>query len=295
MTVHLFGILNITEDSFSDGGRFLEPAAALQHARALIAGGADALDIGAASSNPEATGVAPEIEIARLQSVVPQLLKDGVAISIDTFSPDVQRWALNHGVAYINDIQGFPDPEIYPALAASDAKLIVMHSVQEQGRATRVEVSPEEIVPRCIAFFERRIAALTAAGIDRSRLILDPGMGFFLGSNPEASFTMLNELPQLKRAFGLPVPGMPREPRTAPTKDAHQATESCCTGIPAGLLATIRWASSNTIRTGRDESGHTRLSHASFRLSTVTLSPSRSLFPLRQGRPFTRTCPDSTA
>jgi len=205
VTVHLFGILYITEDSFSDGGRFLEPAAALQHARALIAGGADALDIGAASSNPEATGVAPEIEIARLQSVVPQLLKDGVAISIDTFSQDVQRWALNHGVAYINDIQGFPDPEIYPALAASDAKLIVMHSVQEQGRATRVEVSPEEIVPRCIAFFERRIAALTAAGIDRSRLILDPGMGFFLGSNPEASFTMLNELPQLKRAFGLPV------------------------------------------------------------------------------------------
>ena len=201
----IFGILNITEDSFSDGGRFLEPAAALQHARALIAGGADALDIGAASSNPEAAGVAPEIEIARLHSVVPQLLKDGVAISIDTFSPKVQRWALDQGVAYLNDIQGFPDTEIYPALAASSAKLIVMHSVQERGRATRVEVSPEEIVPRCIAFFERRVAALTSAGIDRARLILDPGMGFFLGSNPEASFTMLNELPQLKRAFGLPI------------------------------------------------------------------------------------------
>ncbi|HVZ70288.1 MAG TPA: dihydropteroate synthase [Rhizomicrobium sp.] len=201
----LFGILNITEDSFSDGGRFLEPAVALQHARALIAGGADALDIGAASSNPEATGVAPEIEIARLQSVVPQLLKDGVAISIDTFSPIVQRWALEHNVAYLNDIQGFPDPEIYPALAASDAKLIVMHSVQERGRATRVKVSPEEIVPRCIAFFERRVATLTAAGIDRARLILDPGMGFFLGSDPGASLTMLNELSQLKRAFGLPV------------------------------------------------------------------------------------------
>jgi dihydropteroate synthase type 2 len=201
----LFGILNITADSFSDGGRFLEPAAALQHARALMAGGADALDIGAASSNPEAAAVAPEIEIARLESVVPQLMKEGVPISVDTFSPVVQHWALERNVAYLNDIQGFPDSEIYPALAASSAKLIVMHSVQERGRATRVEVPTEEIVPRCIAFFERRVAALTAAGIDRSRLILDPGMGFFLGSNPDASLTMLRELPQLKRAFGLPV------------------------------------------------------------------------------------------
>jgi dihydropteroate synthase type 2 len=201
----LFGILNITEDSFSDGGRFLAPEAAVAHARAMIAGGADALDIGAASSNPEAAAVASEIEIARLESVVPQLMQDGVPISVDTFSPAVQRWALKRNVAYLNDIQGFPDPEIYPALAASSAKLIVMHSVQERGRATHVNVPPEEIVPRCLSFFERRIAALTAAGIARDRLILDPGMGFFLGSNPDASLAMLRELPQLRRAFGLPV------------------------------------------------------------------------------------------
>jgi dihydropteroate synthase type 2 len=202
---HLFGILNITEDSFSDGGRFLAPEAALAHARALMAGGADALDIGAASSNPEAAAVAPEIEIARLESVVPQLMKEGISISVDTFSPIVQRWALERNVAYLNDIQGFPDPELYPALAASNAKLIVMHSVQERGRATHMNVPPEEIVLRCIAFFERRIAQLLQAGIARTRLILDPGMGFFLGSNPEASLTMLSALPQLKRAFGLPV------------------------------------------------------------------------------------------
>src|SRR5690242_20419775 len=95
----LFGILNITEDSFSDGGRFLAPAAALAHARAMMAGGADALDIGAASSNPEAAAVAPEIEIARLEAVVPELMKEGVAISVDTFSPTVQRWALKRNVA----------------------------------------------------------------------------------------------------------------------------------------------------------------------------------------------------
>jgi dihydropteroate synthase type 2 len=201
----LFGILNLTEDSFSDGGRFLAPDAALAHARAMMAGGADALDIGAASSNPEAAAVAPEVEIARLESVVPQLMKDGVPISIDTFSTEVQRWALARNVAYINDIQGFADAQIHPALAASNAKLIVMHSVQERGRATRVDVPPHEIVPRCIAFFERRIAVLTAAGIARDRLILDPGMGFFLGSNPETSLSVLRDLPLLKRTFGLPV------------------------------------------------------------------------------------------
>ncbi|HEY4126330.1 MAG TPA: dihydropteroate synthase [Rhizomicrobium sp.] len=205
MKPQLFGILNITEDSFSDGGRFLAPADALAHARAMIAGGADALDIGAASSNPEANTVPVDIEIARLAAIVPALMKEGIALSIDSFSPQVQRWALEQGVAYINDIQGFPDPEIYPALAGSQAKLIVMHSVQERGRATRVEVSPEEIVPRCLAFFEHRISALTQAGIARERLILDPGMGFFLGSNPDASLTMLRAIPQLKRAFGLPV------------------------------------------------------------------------------------------
>ena len=205
MSPSLFGILNITEDSFSDGGRFLAPADALAHARAMIAGGADGLDIGAASSNPEAKSVPADVEIARLEAVVPVLMKEGVSLSIDSFSPRVQRWALEQGVAYINDIQGFPDSEIYPALAKSRAKLIVMHSVQERGRATRVEVSPEEIVPRCLAFFERRIGALTQAGIARERLILDPGMGFFLGANPDASLTMLCAIPELKRAFGLPL------------------------------------------------------------------------------------------
>jgi len=238
----LFGILNITEDSFSDGGHFLAPDAALAHARALMAGGADALDIGAASSNPEAAAVAPEIEIARLASVVPQLMKDGVPISVDTFSPTVQRWALEQNVAYLNDIQGFPDPEIYPALAPSNATLIVMHSVQERGRATRVDVAPEEIVPRCIAFFERRIAALTAAGIDRARLILDPGMGFFLGSNPEASLTMLRELPQLKRAFGLPVLVSVSRKSFLRRMTGRDAKESGPASLAAELFAALQGA-----------------------------------------------------
>lgn len=201
----IFGILNITEDSFSDGGRYLAPDAALARARELVREGADVLDIGAASSNPDAKAVAPDIEIARLAPVVAALKREGTALSIDTFSPDVQRWALAQGVDYLNDIQGFSDPALYPALAASDAKLIVMHSVQERGKATRVDVPAAEIFDRMRCFFEARISALTQAGVARDRLILDPGMGFFLGSNPQASLTVLRRLGDLKNCFGLPL------------------------------------------------------------------------------------------
>jgi len=197
-------IVNITEDSFSDGGKYLSADAAIAHARAL-ANDADILDLGAASSNPDAKAVAPDVEIARLVPVVAALKADKRAISIDTFSSDVQRWAIEQGVDYLNDIQGFPDAALYPALAASEAKLIVMHSVQERGIATRLDIPPSEILERINRFFDNRIAALAKAGVARERIIVDPGMGFFLGSDPETSLTVLRAIPKLKQDFGLPV------------------------------------------------------------------------------------------
>src|SRR5580698_7455231 len=183
----ILGILNITSDSFSDGGKFLAPEAALAQADRLLAEGADILDIGAASSHPDASPVPPEIEIARLAAVVPALHDVGASLSIDTFSLPVQRWALEQGVDYLNDIHGFADPALYPDLVASRARLIVMHMVQERGVATRTDIPPEEIFDRILVFFEKRLAALTAAGIGPGRLILDPGMGFFLSTNPQTS------------------------------------------------------------------------------------------------------------
>jgi dihydropteroate synthase type 2 len=203
--VQILGILNITSDSFSDGGKYLDPAAALVHADRLLAEGADILDIGAASSNPDAAPVPPEVEIARLAAVVPALHDSGASLSIDSFSTPVQRWALEQGVDYLNDIHGFADPALYPDLAASSAKLIVMHAVQERGIATRMEVAPGEIFERILRFFEKRLSALAAAGIAADRFILDPGMGFFLSSSPEASLTVLGRLPELADAFGLPI------------------------------------------------------------------------------------------
>jgi dihydropteroate synthase len=201
----ILGIVNITEDSFSDGGAFLDAQAAIAHAQTLASDGADIIDLGAAASNPRAQPVSAEMEIARLAPVLKELKKSGVAVSVDTFSPDVQRWALDAGVDYLNDIQGFPLPEIYPMLAASAAKLIVMHSVQGLGPATRIAVEASQIFDRITAFFDARLSALERAGISRDRLVVDPGMGLFLGTERTASFLVLRRLAEIKARFGLPV------------------------------------------------------------------------------------------
>ncbi|HEV2186284.1 MAG TPA: dihydropteroate synthase [Stellaceae bacterium] len=201
----LFGIVNITEDSFSDGGRHLDPTAATAAARRLVADGADVIDLGAAASNVAAKRVPPAEEIRRLDLVIAALKGDGIALSVDSFAPETQRFALRQRVDFLNDIEGFSHPELYPDLAAADCRLVVMHAVQGRGRAQRVAVSPDAIWPRIAGFFAARIAALEAAGIARERLILDPGMGFFLSSDAGASLRVLAGLNRLKREFALPV------------------------------------------------------------------------------------------
>ncbi len=201
----IFGIVNVTEDSFSDGGRYASPAAALAHAERLLADGADVIDLGAAASHPDASPVSPDVEIRRLEPLVDALAARGAEISIDTFAPGVQDWALARGVAWLNDIDGFPDRERYARLARGRAKLVVVHSVQGRGRATRVATDPATLVVRIAAFFAERVGALVAAGVARERIVVDPGMGFFLGSNPEASLAVLRALPRLRERVGLPV------------------------------------------------------------------------------------------
>jgi dihydropteroate synthase type 2 len=201
----ILGILNITTDSFSDGGDYLNAGAALFHAQAMAQSGADIIDIGAASSNPDSQPVAPDVEIARLAAVVPDLKARGLQLSIDSFSTDVQRWALAQGLDYLNDIHGFADAALYPELAKSRAKLIVMHMVQERGVAVRTDIPPAEIFDRVTQFFDARIKALENAGIAKGRLILDPGMGQFVGTDPENSLILLRRLPELKARYGLPL------------------------------------------------------------------------------------------
>jgi dihydropteroate synthase type 2 len=201
----LVGIVNITADSFSDGGRYLDPAAALAHARRLRAEGADVIELGPAASHPGSAPVAAAEERRRLAPVLEQLVLDGIPVSVDSFLPGTLRFAACAGAACLNDIHGFGDPRLYPVLAASRCRLIVMHSVQGSGPATRVATDPAAVWAGIRQFFAGRLAALQAAGISRDRLVIDPGLGYFLGSTPGPSLAALARIRELKDAFGLPV------------------------------------------------------------------------------------------
>lgn len=202
---HIVGIVNITTDSFSDGGRYLAPEDALAHARRLRSEGADIIELGPASSHPDAARITADEERRRLAPVIEQLTAEDIPLSVDSLLPDTQRFAITHGVVCLNDIQGFPDRDVYPMLAGADCRLVVMHSVQRKGPATRVTTDPALVWASINRFFAERLEALQTAGITQDRLIIDPGLGFFLGSNPEPSLAVLTGIRQLKARFAAPL------------------------------------------------------------------------------------------
>jgi len=203
VTPAIFGILNVTDDSFSDGGLYRDPAAAMAHARRLAADGAAVIDVGPASSRPGATPVPADEEIRRIDPLIDALHAEGLVVSIDSPQPETQRFALSRGVAWLNDVRGFPDPAVYADLSRHPSRLVVMHQVADE--ATRERIAPTDVLRSIDRFFHARLAALEAAGIARDRMVVDPGMGMFLGSDVAASIAVLRELPALRRRFGLPI------------------------------------------------------------------------------------------
>lgn len=201
----IVGIVNVTPDSFSDGGRYLAPGPAIAHARALRDAGADIIELGAASSHPDSAKVSADEEIRRLAPVLSQLPSADFAIGLDSTQSEVQAFGIKSGVSFLNDIRGFPDGAIYETLAASACMLVVMHSVAGTQLADRRNVSAQSAFDSACRFFDERLRRLTGAGITLDRIIIDPGMGFFLSNNPEASLAMLAHLPFIHSRFGLPL------------------------------------------------------------------------------------------
>jgi dihydropteroate synthase len=194
----VMGILNVTPDSFSDGGKFLDPAKAIAHARTMVDQGADILDVGAESTRPYG-GMQPvggDEELARLKAVLPAIAALGVPVSIDTNKASTAAWALDHGATMVNDIWGLQrDPEMAALVAARHVPILVMHNRDEADAGI-------DIVADVMGFFDRSLAIAAKAGIARDRIVLDPGIGF--GKTPEQSLTCIARLGEFKR-FGLPL------------------------------------------------------------------------------------------
>lgn len=199
-----FGIVNLTHDSFSDGGRFLDPRAAIDHARQLMRDGADVIDLGAESTNPKGERVPAEVEIRRLTPVLESLKSDGAVVSIDTCKAEVMRRMIEAGADIVNDVTALADPRSRAVLRNAKSRIVIMHAIRpetvevDDGRAQRAGVAPAGVLDHALAFFQRRICELEAAGISRERLILDPGMGFFVGESPSASIALLRGIRTLR-------------------------------------------------------------------------------------------------
>ncbi len=182
----VMGILNVTPDSFSDGGRFIDPAKAVAHAGIMSQQGADILDIGAESTRPygDATPVSAEDEMARLSPVLPAVLKFGLPVSIDTIKASVASWALDQGAVIVNDVWGLQrDPAMAPLVAERGVPVIIMHN-RDSADANI------DIIAGVTAFFAR------------DKIVLDPGIGF--GKTPEQSIACIARFAAFKR-FGLPL------------------------------------------------------------------------------------------
>lgn len=193
----IMGILNVTPDSFSDGGAHATPAAALAHAVALAGQGADIIDVGGESTRPGATEVPPAEEAARVLPVLRVLRRElpHIRLSIDTRHAEVARAALGEGVDIVNDITGLRAPGMLQLCAQCNCGIILMHM---QGEPATMQLRPQysDVVAEVRAFFEERVRAAEEAGIDPQRICLDPGLGF--GKTPAHCLALVERLGELR-------------------------------------------------------------------------------------------------
>jgi dihydropteroate synthase len=197
------GVLNVTDDSFSDGGRYLDPDKAVAHGLALVADGADIVDVGGESTRPGATRIDPRVETARVIPVVKALAAQGITVSIDTMHADVARAALCGGARIVNDVSGGrADPAMAPLLADAKVPWVLMH--WRSVSAERPHAAPQyrDVVGEVRDELLASVDAAVSAGVDPGQLMIDPGLGF--AKTGQHNWALLHALPQLVTT-GIPV------------------------------------------------------------------------------------------
>jgi len=201
----LMGVVNVTPDSFSDGGRWLRADAAIAHARELLADGADIIDIGGESTRPGATRPLVTEELDRVIPVISALAAEGATVSVDTMRAEVAEAAVAAGAGIVNDVSGgLADPQMLPTVAATGATYVAMHwrAHADHMRDFAVYDGPGGVVAAVRDELAARVDAMLAAGIDRERIVLDPGLGF--AKRPEHNWRLLRDLGPVQ-ALGFPL------------------------------------------------------------------------------------------
>jgi dihydropteroate synthase len=234
----IMGVVNVTPDSFSDGGRYLDGAAAIAQARRLLAEGADLLDIGGESTRPGAVPVSLEEERRRVLPVLEALAGDGAAVSVDTQKPELMREAIACGAAMINDVNGFEAPGAIEAVSESETGICIMH---KQGTPKTMQSQPvyDDVVAEVGAYLRSRALAAEAAGVARQRIVTDPGFGF--GKTLQHNLALLSRFDELV-ASGWPVlAGMSRKSMIG-ALTGREVGERLAGSLAAALLAAGRGA-----------------------------------------------------
>ncbi len=235
----VMGILNVTPDSFSDGGRYQGLEAALAHAEQMIAEGVDIIDIGGESTRPGTQPLPVEEELRRVLPVVFALRDCGKALSVDTLKPEVMREVLAAGADMINDINGFRSEAALSAVKDGDAGLCIMHM---QNQPATMQVRPEytDVVAEVGAFLLERVHALEQAGVARQRMCIDPGFGF--GKTVEHNLALLRAVGSMQEQLGLPLlAGLSRK-STLGTITGKPVEQRLAASVAAALAAVARGA-----------------------------------------------------
>ena len=235
----VMGILNVTPDSFSDGGRFLDRTLAIAHARAMLADGADLVDVGGESTRPGAVPVGEAEEIDRVVPVIEALVSDGAIVSVDTMKPAVMRAAIAAGASMVNDVRALREPGALEAVAQGGAAVCLMHM---RGTPASMQEAPEyvDVVADVRGFLMSRAGACEAAGIARERIAIDPGLGF--GKTLAHNLALLNALPRLA-AHGYPVLVGYSRKSSLGTLTGRPVDERLAASLGAALAAVARGAS----------------------------------------------------
>jgi dihydropteroate synthase len=197
----IMGIVNVTPDSFSEGGRYLDPEAAIAHGRELLVGGADILDVGGESTRPGAAAVGAAEEAARVLPVIGALAADGARVSVDTSKAEVAAAALGAGAEIVNDVTALADPAMAAVCAEAGCGLVLMH-MKGTPRTMQDDPTYGDVVAEVREFLAGRVEAAVAAGIDRERIWVDPGIGF--GKTVEHNLELIARLDRIA-ALGRPV------------------------------------------------------------------------------------------